>query len=170
MSDNNMNIKNLFSTQGKKDILWKKNEVKLKKWFKSNLILLRTMDENSSDFDNDYKDRAFYRLMVGYYGVGYGNGFSSGLASNNASVGNIKTTLDHWAGMTEVGRYVHEVFKKSEYNIDWMLNEWLYDNLHLWATIKVTKEEHKKENIIRNNHSLEEKNELKHYINFSGLK
>jgi len=165
-----MNIKNLFSTQGKKDILWKKNEVKLKKWFKSNLILLRTMDENSSDFDNDYKDRAFYRLMVGYYGVGYGNGFSSGLASNNASGGNIKATLDHWAGMTEVGRYVHEVFKKSEYNIDWMLNEWLYDNLHLWATIKVTKEEHKKENIIRNNHSLEEKNELKHYINFSGLK
>jgi len=62
------------------------------------------------------------------------------------------------------------IFKKSGYDIDWMLNEWLYDNLHLWATIKVTKEEHKKENIIRNGHTLEEKNKLKHYINFSGLK
>jgi len=164
-----MDIQKLFNTNGRKKYLWKKDEVKFKKWFKSNLILLKTMDENSNDFEDDYKDKAFYRLMVGYYGVGYGNGFSSGLVSIEASKGNKKTTLDHWAGMTEVGRYVHEVFKKSGYNMDWMINEWLYDNLHLWGTIKVTKEEHHKDNIIQNKHTLQEKNELKHYKNFSGL-
>ena len=164
-----MNIKELFSKIGRKKLLWDKHEVKFKKWFKSNLILLKTMDENPSDFDDDYKDKAFYRLMVGYYGVGFGDGFTSGLMSVAASIKEVLTTKDHWAGMTEVGHHVHDVFKKSGYDMDWMLNEWLYQNLHLWATIKVTREEHKKENIIRNQHSLEEKNELKHYINFSGL-
>ena len=170
MSDNNMDIQKLFKTKGRKQDLWKKDEVKFKKWLKSNLILLKVMDENPTDFDMNYKDKAFYRLMIGYYGVGYGNGFSSGLLSNDASVKGIPTTTDHWAGASKVGEYVHMIFKKSGYDIDWMLNEWLYDNLHLWATIKVTKEEHKKENIIRNGHTLEEKNKLKHYINFSGLK
>ena len=163
-----MDIQKLFNTKGRKNYIWKKNEVKLKKCLKSNLILLRTMDENSSDFDME-QYKPFYRLMIGYYGVGFGSGFSSGLVSNDASVKGTPTTTDHWAGASKVGEYVHMIFKKSKYNIDWMLNEWLYDNLHLWATIKVTKEEHHKDNIIQNKHTLQEKNELKHYKNFSGL-
>ena len=50
-----------------------------------------------------------------------------------------------------------------------MVNEWLYDNLWLWMTIKVSKEEHKKENIERNSHTLNEKKELKHYKNISSV-
>ncbi len=164
-----MDIQKLFNTKGRKKYLWEKNEIKFKQWLKANLSTLKNMDDNPDIYSEKYY-KEFYRLMIGYYGVGYGNGFSSGLLSNDASVKGTPTTTDHWAGASKVGEYVHMIFKKSGYDIDWMLNEWLYDNLHLWATIKVTKEEHKKENIIRNGHTLEEKNKLKHYINFSGLK
>ncbi len=163
-----MDIKKLFNLRGRKKILWKKDEIKFKKWLKANLNQLKYMDDNSDIyFEKYYKE--FYRLMIGYYGVGYGNGFVSGLTSVDASIKGTPTTPDHWAGATKVGEYVHKVFKESGYNIDWMLNDWLYDNLHLWATIKVTKKEHHKDNIIQNQHTLEEKNQLKHYVNFSGL-
>jgi hypothetical protein len=44
-----------------------------------------------------------------------------------------------------------------------MVNEWLYEHLHYWFTVKITKEEHKQENLARNKHSLEDKINLVHY-------
>ena len=165
-----MNVRELFN-KGRKNDIWERHHKKFKKWFKSNLILLKTMDENPNHFDDDFKESSFYRLNLGYYGVGFGNGFASGLESIDASKSkSSETTRDHWNGAKNTGKEVVKAFRESKYNIDWMVNEWLYDNIHLWATIKVTKEEHKKENIIRNQHTLEEKNELKHYAKFSGLK
>ena len=84
-------------------------------------------------------------------------------------------TNDHIIGATTVGEYVHHMLKLNKYRIDWMVDEWLYDNLYLWATIKVTKEEHKKENIIRGDASndvrklVDSKMNLKHYKNVSNI-
>jgi hypothetical protein len=50
-----------------------------------------------------------------------------------------------------------------------MVNTWLYENIWLWITIKVTKQEHKSENIIKNGYSIEEKKILKHYVQVSKL-
>jgi hypothetical protein len=50
-----------------------------------------------------------------------------------------------------------------------MKEVWLYENLWLWITIGVTKEEHQKDNILRNNNTIEEKIQLKHYKNVSTL-
>ena len=50
-----------------------------------------------------------------------------------------------------------------------MVDTWLYENVWLWMTIKVTKDEHKSSNIIKNGHSIEEKMEMKHYKSVSEL-
>lgn len=163
------NIRDLFDKSGIKQALWKKNESKFKEWFRQSLCLLKYMGENPNNFSKEYL-KQFGRLMIGYMGIGCQNGFATGLKSVEACVKGTKTTPDHWAGMTEVGNRVHQDLKKTGYNVDLMVNEWLNENLCLWGTIKVSEWEHRKENIIRNQHTLEEKNELKHYINFSGLK
>jgi len=66
-------------------------------------------------------------------------------------------------------KVIHQEFEKNNFDIDYMVNEWLYNNLWLWQTIKVTTEEHKKDNIIRNEHSIEDKLLLKHYKKVSNL-
>jgi hypothetical protein len=166
---NNINIRDLFDKSGIKQALWKKKESKFKEWFRQSLCLLKYMDESPNNFSKEYL-KQFERLMVGYWGIGIQEGFRTGLKSVAACVKGTKTSPDHWAGVTMVGNRVHEEFKKCGYEIDYMVNEWLYENLCFWGTIQVSEWEHRPENIIRNQHSLEEKNELKHYINFSGLK
>ena len=71
---------------------------------------------------------------------------------------------------TEIGKYIHDKFKKENYNIDWMVKNWLFENLFLWGTVKVTKEEHKSKNILRNSdHPIEQKSNFEHYIHVSQL-
>ena len=50
-----------------------------------------------------------------------------------------------------------------------MINKWLYDNLWLWITIKVARVEHKVENISRNENTIQDKKEFKHYLNVSSF-
>jgi len=165
----NINIKNLFDKSWKKQALWEKRGNNFKNWFKQNLYLLKYIDDNPNLFNEEYL-KQFKRLMVGYLGIGCQKGFSAGLKSVAACIKGTPTTPDHWAGMTAVGDLVNQEYKKTGYDVDQMVNEWLYENLYLWGTIEVAQWEHHKDNIIQNQHSIEEKNELKHYINFSGLK
>jgi len=53
--------------------------------------------------------------------------------------------------------------------MEYMLNEWLFENLYLWMTVKVSKEEHKFSNIIKNKNSIEEKRKMMHYKSVSEL-
>ncbi len=164
-----MNIKELFNRKTR-DKRWSKNGESYKKFFRQNLALLKFQDENPDlFFDMEYLEKVFYRLNLGYLGVGKTNGITSGLISRDASVKGSKTTPDHVFGMMEVGRYVHQALKDCNYDIDWMVDTWLFDNLYLWCTIKVTRQEHQKDNIIQNQHTIQEKNELQHYTQFSGL-
>ena len=44
-----------------------------------------------------------------------------------------------------------------------MTEEWLPNHLYYWCQVKITKEEHKKDNLARDEHTLDEKENLIHY-------
>lgn len=155
----------------RRDFIWKKNERSFKKNFRLKLNILKMIDlQDEFEIPESFYKGEFYRLSLGYRGIGKNDGFASGINSK-ASKGLPSNDIvrDHLLGATEVGFYIHKVFKDSNYNIEWMVSTWLYENLFLWATIKVTKDEHHKDNIIRNKHTFEEKLNLKHYKNVSVL-
>jgi hypothetical protein len=150
-----------------RDKLWKKNGESYKRWFGLGL----TMTKSAIEFGANEKElnQLVYRLVLGYFGVGRQAGLTSGLVSEDANDKGIKKTADHLLGTTQIGKFIHEEFEKNNWDINYMVNEWLYENLWLWQTIKVTTEEHKKDNIIRNEHSIKDKLLLKHYKKVSNL-
>ena len=144
---------------------WGKNNAEYKKWFRKQLKhLLIEIEDGVSEKD---MSSFIYRLGLGYWGIGKQSGIPSGIKTK-ASTENSNTD-DHLFGTVEIGKYIHSEFEKFGLDIDYMVEEWLYKNLWLWMTIKVSKEEHKKENIERNIHGIKEKLELKHYKNVRSL-
>jgi hypothetical protein len=119
---------------------------------------------------NTLKQR-IHRLELGYHGIGKPNGIPSKIMSKDSfSLSSNKCVNDHVLGATEIGSYIHKTLKESNYNVDWMVSEWLFDNLYLWGTVKVTKSEHKSTNILRNqNHTIDQKSNFEHYVNVSQL-
>ena len=118
------------------------------------------------------KLRQFGRLLFGYNGLGFRMGIKIIGLRSKAAIGlpTSKTTDDHILGVTLVGWIVHNKIlslyndgKSADYIIDYMINEWLFDHLHYWCVAKITREEHKKENLPRDEHKLEQKLSLEHY-------
>jgi len=106
---------------------------------------------------------------LGYWGIGIQGGIKSGITSIKAlSKESVKTTNDHVIGAQSIGKKVHEVFEAYGFDEDKMEN-WLYENLWMWMTIRLTQEEHKSSNISRTITDIEEKKMLRHYINVSPL-
>ena len=128
--------------ENKRQQLCDKNQDHYKKWFRRALEQLKLdIQLNLTD-----KDLALYtyRLSIGYWGIGKGNGIPSGIRSTaTQNLKSNQTTNDHLFGVVEVGRYVHQELIKMN--------------------------EHKSENIARNKHSLDDKKQLKHYKNVSEL-
>ena len=150
----------------RRDIIWEKKEYDIKFIFREKLEVLEFKDNRNHGKQGM---KSFEQVGIGYNGLG--TTFMSGIQSE-ASVGlsSKMTVNDHIIGTLLIGKHVHYILKKSNYNIDWMVNDWLYDNLFLWAKIKVTKEEHQKDNILRNSkHTIEQKLNLEHYKNVSNL-
>ena len=155
----------------RRDYLWEKYQDDFKNHFRLKLNILKMLD-NQIEFEvpRNYYEGEFYRLSLGYRGIGKNDGFASGIQSiASKGLSSKSITKDHVLGATEVGKYIHTVFRKSDYDIDWMVNTWLYKHLFLWATIKITKKEHHKDNIMRNKHTIEQKLNLEHYKNVSEL-
>ena len=155
----------------RRDILWEKEKEHFKTHFRLKLNILKMLDKQT-DFKvpDKFYEGEFYRLSLGYRGIGKNSGFASGIQSSaSQKVPSNLTTRDHLLGTTEVGKFIHDEFKQYNYDIDFMVNTWLYAHLFLWATIKITKEEHQKGNVIRNEHTLSEKLNLLHYRNVSKL-
>lgn len=144
---------------------WSKNENTYKRWFRKQLkhLLVEIEDESTERELASF----MWRLGLGYWGIGRQSGLVSGIKTKDSLTNSY--TNDHVFGTVEIGKYIHREFKKNNFDIDYMVNQWLYDNLWLWMTIKVSKKEHKKDNIQRNSHSLDEKKDLKHYKNVSEL-
>jgi len=54
-------------------------------------------------------------------------GIPSKIMSKDSSILNSKDCVnDHLLGATEIGKYIHDKFKKENYNIDWMVKNWLF--------------------------------------------
>ncbi len=119
------------------------------------------------------KLRQFGRLLFGYNGLGWKIGVSITDLRSKASIGlpSDKNTGDHVVGVTLVGWLCHEKILECMNNgmsnmevVDYMKNEWLYDHLHYWSMIQITRDEHKEENLSRDEHTLQEKLNLDHYL------
>lgn len=144
----------------KRDIIWKKRGDSMKLIFREKLEVLEFKDTRNHSKQGI---KSFEQVGIGYNGLG--TTFMSGIQSE-ASVGlsSKDTVNDHLIGTTKIGEHVHKELIKSNYDIDWMVNYWLYDNLFLWAKIKLTKEEHHKDNVLRNSdHTIKQKLNLEHY-------
>lgn len=148
-----------FFNKNNRILYWQRNQNSYKKWFRKQLKhLLLEIEEGC---DEKELNSFMYRLGLGYYGIGKQSGIPSGIMTEDSKINS--NTDDHVFGVVEIGKYIHQEFEKYGFNLDYMVNEWLYENLWLWMTIKVSKIEHKKENIIRNGHSIEDKKNFKHY-------
>lgn len=89
-----------------------------------------------------------------------------GIKTYNASISpKHLTTGDSIIGTKLIGEIVTEEFRRGNITID-NSEEWIYENLWLWTQCTVTKEEHKSENIKRQNQhkiTLSEKVNFEHY-------
>jgi hypothetical protein len=122
---------------------------------------------------NTCLENQIYRLIIGYNGIGgvLTPGITN-LYSEEALKCNDNSLLtdDHIIGVTEVGRIVRNIIDSlleqgltNDEIINYMSYEWLPENLYLWVKAKITRKEHKKNNLPRNKHTLEEKVNLVHY-------
>jgi hypothetical protein len=59
-----------------------------------------------------------------------------------------------------IGEQITLKLKENNYDIDYMVDVWLYKNLYLWMTITLTKEQHDK---LPKKHTFKEKLKLVHY-------
>lgn len=114
-------------------------------------------------------EQRVYRLELGYFGIGMPSGIPSNIVTRaSKELKSNECVNDHLIGATEIGKNIHQAFKEKNYDTDWMVNKWLFENLYLWGTVKVTKEEHKSCNILRNSdHTVEQKVRFEHYLNVS---
>jgi len=136
-----------------------------------------------SDEDTS-RSKQFQRLLLGYYGLPFTlTPFRSGLSSKRANLKQSKSTSDHIIGVTLTGQYVkNELDKRVNDNyknlnskdlqmaIKDMSHDFLPNHLWLWATCRITRSEHKAENLERGDNAPEGKNPLKYKANFEHYK
>ena len=103
-----------------------------------------------------------WRIDMGYAGIGFNDGIR-GILKTKEVIPGIAITDDHVIGATLCGQIIDELLKKENYNPEYLINNYLFDNLYLWGTIRMTREQHK--NVLQNRNTLEEKLMLKHYKN-----
>jgi len=164
---NELNIKDYFN-KNIRDKEWQNNKQKFQTYFRSMLKLLK-FALTDEEFSCDVVEKVMYRLLFGYNGIGK-HGITTKLKTTNTiGLPSDKVTSDHVFGAIEIGKFVRTEFESNNYDIDYMVDVWLYENLYLWCKIKVTKEEHKKDNIERNKHTINEKMNLLHYKNVSDI-
>ena len=104
------------------------------------------------------------------------------LSSKKANRQKSNTVNDHIIGVTSIGKFTTEKFKKNylkvKNDMDWaelndtdvtksiekMCVEWLPDHLWLWAQCRITRDEHKSSNLERGtNIEVADKMKLDHY-------
>ena len=160
-SENGKNIWNSYSELMKLD-------------FRNNLGELKFL-LTRSDISNEWREERWVkirRLSFAYNMLHSSKYVNSGLCSKDCyefikNGKSSKLVKDHFYGVTAVSEEIRINFEKSNFDIDYMVNEWLPKNYHLFVTWYVTPEEHKKDNIIRAEHTIEEKDNFKHLVKVS---
>ena len=157
-----IDIKYYFN-KNRRDHYWKPNKEKYKRFFRRKLMELKiAIDLNTSEADLKLDT---YRAL-GYMGIGTQSGLSLGIKSED-TIRTKKKLADHVIGTVQIGTFIHSECEKYNWDFDYMVDTWLYENLWIWATIFVSKEEHKNENIRINADTIEDKRFLRHYLNVS---
>lgn len=156
-----------YFMEKRRDAFWTKHEKQIKKIFHLQLKALKLYIDN--DADPQFMQSFAYRLGFGYWGLGKQGGITSGIFSMDTLTLKNGTTMDHLLGAQLIGKTVHEAFEKSGFDETYMVNTWLYENLWLWMTIKVTKEEHHPDNISKTVMDVELKKRMSHYNKVSTL-
>ena len=159
---------NTYFTENKliKDRLekeWEINKKYFKECFEEVLVAVETHYKkyDKKIFKSKFIGRR-YKDMIGAHGIGKTK-INIGLISED-TIRNKNITLDHVIGYKTCSKKVINDFKKYNFDISYMKDDWLKNHLHLWLVIKVTKEEHKTENIIRGDEISDyEQNFLKDY-------
>ena len=124
------------------------------------------------------KFRSFTRLALGYnipFGTFIPKNIRFELFSENAYDLKIngkmgkKITKDHIFGTTEVGIQMFDTYKDSDWDTDYMLNEYIPQTLYQYSLCRLLKSEHQKEDkddtngVARGKHTMKEKISLLHY-------
>ena len=133
---------------------------------------------NGDIVDKTSKYRSFLRLASGYNIL-----FGTFIPANtrfelfteeayslklNNKIGN-KTTKDHIFGTTTIGVQMFTAYIDSNWNMEYMLNEYIPQTLYQSSICRMLKSEHQKENVddtngvARGKHTLIEKINLLHY-------
>ena len=165
-----MNFAELFNTQKKEELI-KLHKEKIVSNFCSAVVQLRAINNDDNGVCDNHL-RGWLRLTMGYRGIGFNNGVYSKLRTKQTlNKTNKEISFDHVVGTTLCGETVKKIIEQNNFNIKYLVKNWLFDHLYLWGTLKVTREQHKRDNIIRNNHTLLEKLNLNHYksINLDDL-
>ena len=129
------------------------------------------------------KFRSYLRLGAGYnmlFGTFTPSKLGFGLYSEGAYSlfinskmkdvnGNKLTTEDHIFGTTDMGVRMFTTYRDSGWNLDFMVNEYVPENLYQYFVCTLLKGEHQKESkddtkgVARGKHTLVEKTSLVHY-------
>lgn len=167
----NKTFSEIYYKSNKSKEVWETYGESMKLSVKNKLIQLKHL-LTSPDLDDEYRERqwlALRRLDYGYNLFVFDRSKiqNSGLCTKecltyvkNRKKG--KLVQDHFFGVTEISKVLRAAFEKCNFDIEYMLNEWLPKNYHLYLTWHVTKEEHKPKNIARAAHSIEEKDNFEH--------
>ena len=156
---------------------WNKRGKEAQKNFKISLSVLKNGILESKDLTQEEKE--FYwkkhrRLISGYNALSMKvpSGFMTEACIEDILKGKPLNTGDHFYRVSDIADEVRQVFEESNFNIEWMVEEWLPKNYHLWAEVITTKEEHNGDNIIRattKSFTMEEKDRFEHYVDVSPL-
>lgn len=160
------------SKNGKK--IWELYSAEMQEDFRVTMFLLKYF-LTTTDFSDEARERRWTktrRLEYAYNAMSSNKYINSGLCSKDCyeyiiNGDGSKLVKDHFYGVTEVAEEVRRNFEESGYDVDYMVNEWLPKNYHLFVVWYVTPIEHKKENIARGEHTIIEKDNFKHLIKVS---
>jgi hypothetical protein len=154
--------------------IWKLYGSEMKEDFRVTISLLKYF-LTTTDFSDSARERRWIktrRLEYAYNAVLSSKYTNSGLCTKdcyeyiiNGKV--TKLVKDHFYGVTEVSITVRKALEDCGYQVEYMVDEWLPKNYHLFVTWFVTPEEHKGENIKRAKNTIEEKDKFEHLINVS---
>lgn len=169
----------IFYESARSKEIWTDHSEDMKEALKGKLKVMKYL-LTSPDLTDDYREREWdvdRRHIWGY------NIFNSNKATDSrlmtedcaqyiiqgSNVSKFKVTFDHFYGTTEVAEMLRRSFEDSNYDIESIVNEWLPKNYHLFLKWRVTRKEHHKDNIVRAEHTIEEKDNFKHLIKVSSI-
>tara|TARA_B100000427_G_C15238837_1_gene476813 strand:+ start:74 stop:679 length:606 start_codon:yes stop_codon:yes gene_type:complete len=136
--------------------IWDDEGEKFVKIFKEVLVAVKAHYEvyNLDILSDGFVSRR-YQSMIGAHGIGKTR-LDIGLISQNAwkikysdNKNNTPLVFDHLIGYKSISKEVVQNIIHFKFNDEYLCNNWLENHICLWMGVKVTKEEHKADNIKR---------------------